>query len=458
MTDYYIVGSKPCVAGSSVYKEHMLTINNPPDTTPTFLPNITQNSMNMNQVDTPVQTAPAKMSLRELSRNRKKQFSQPDETINTMLSCQGCGAKPLVPADGYMVCNSCGLCQSRDIDSSQEWRNHDNTDKGGVDQSRVCMPNNSLMPDSGLGTVVGYSSSKKNNTTGAHIVRTMNNWKLMNYKESSMYRRFKYITTVCRQAEISNMIIEEAKIVFFKISNLISARRTKLTSLMATAVIIAHKIKGYDRDMTDIAALFALDVRILRKMVKEYERIWKEILEKESDEQDMLASESIVNHIEFVATAGTVAATSNSSASDLPTKKTNMSSGQNMQHVDSAGVSTPTPAIIQQQQPPASDNKKMIIDDNKKLKKYLIQLNVESIYFDDVFRINEWVINKNVLISHIPKSRYACLIYLLDQIYELGVEKSGIIRACDTSNVTINKCFNKLVPFYEEIKALLSAD
>ena len=149
------------------------------------------------------------MSLRDLARNRKNKSIKPveDDSINTVLSCESCGAKPLVPVDGFMVCNACGLCQSRDIDCSQEWRNHDNNDKGGADQSRVCLPNNCLMPDSGLGTVIGYSSNRKNNTSGAHIVRTMNNWKLMNYKESSTYKRFKYITTVCRQADISNMIV-----------------------------------------------------------------------------------------------------------------------------------------------------------------------------------------------------------------------------------------------------------
>jgi transcription initiation factor TFIIIB Brf1 subunit/transcription initiation factor TFIIB len=211
------------------------------------------------------------------------------------------------------------------------------------------------------------------------------------------------------------MIVEEAKIIFFKISNLVSARRTKLTSLMATSVIIAHKIKGYDKDMNEIAKIFALDVRILRKMVKDYERIWKEIQEKEDAEQTTLASDSIIS----------------SSITSNP-------------------VTVPSTNVTQHEQIVIT------VDDNKKLRKYLVELGVESIYFDDIFKINNWVQERNLLISHIPKSRYACLIYLLDQIYELGVNKSTIITACDTSNVTINKCFNKLVPYYDEIKTLLS--
>jgi transcription initiation factor TFIIIB Brf1 subunit/transcription initiation factor TFIIB len=360
------------------------------------------------------------INLRDLARLRKQKNTTilNEENIITTLSCESCGAKPLIPHDGFMVCKSCGLCQSRDIDCGQEWRNHDNGDKSGIDQSRACMPNNSLIPDSGMGTVIGYSSNKKNNNSTSHIVRTINNWKLVDYKESSMNKRFKHITNICRQADISSMIIEEAKIIFFKISNLVSARRTKLTALQATSVIIALKIKGYERDMSDIAGLFALDVKVLRKLVKDYERIWKEIQEKERDEQELKARDTITN---------------------LETAP--------MDHEPEMCISLSS-----------VNDDVVIIDDNKKLRKLLIDLSIESMYFDDIFKINKWVIANKILFSHIPKSRYACLIYLLDRIYELNIDKSDIVTLCDTSTVTINKCFNKLVPYYEEIKALIIND
>lgn len=358
------------------------------------------------------------INLRDLARLRK-QKSTPisnEENIIITLSCESCGAKPLIPHDGFMVCKSCGLCQSRDIDCGQEWRNHDNGNKSGVDQSRACLPNNSLIPDSGMGIVIGFSSNRKNNNATSHIVRTVNNWKLVDYKESSMNKRFKYITNICRQADISSMIIEEAKIIFFKISNLISARRTKLTALQATAVIIALKIKGYERDMGEIAGLFALDVKILRKMVKDYERIWKEIQEKEKTDQDTKARDTITDQ---------TTAPVEHELENLP----NLSS---------------------------TNNDTVIIDDNKKLRKLLIDLDIDSIYFTDLFKINKWVIENKILFSHIPKSRYACLIYMLNKIYDLSINKDDIVTLCDTSTVTINKCFNKLVPYYDDIKALIS--
>ena len=367
--------------------------------------------------DTPVVLPKSTYKLRELSRMRRKQevIINNEENFLTILCCEACHSKPLIPYDGYMVCNNCGLCQSRDIDSTPEWHNHDTTDRGGVDQSRSCLPNNLLMPDSGLGTIIGFTGNKKN-TTASYIVRTMNNWKLMNYKESSMLKKFKHITNICRQANINNMIVEEAKIIFFKISNIVSARRSKLIALMATAVILAHTINGYNRDISDIAQIFALDIRILRKMVKEYERIWKDIVEKEGAEQVDLAAKSIIAN----------------------------NGGQDESSADKN--------IVQEV---VKDNEEIINDDNKRLRKYLIDIGIESIYYDDIYEINKWIIENKVLISHIPKSRFACVIYLVDQIYELGLDKNVIAQKCNTSLITISKCYARIVPHYEIIKTLL---
>ena len=101
------------------------------------------------------------------------------------------------------------------------------------------------------------------------------------------------------------------------------------------------------------------------------------------------------------------------------------------------------------------DNEEIINDDNKRLRKYLIDIGIESIYYDDIYEINKWIIENKVLISHIPKSRFACVIYLVDQIYELGLDKNVIAQKCNTSLITISKCYARIVPHYEIIKTLL---
>ncbi len=365
--------------------------------------------------------------LRDISRMKRLKARQQagiineDAKIGKLLSCESCSGI-LVPHDGFMVCKSCGLCQSKDIDESQEWRNLDSNEKGS-DPCRVGLPNNTLMPETSVGIMVVYGNKK---TANSHIIRTMNNWKMLNYKDSSVLKRFKYITTVCKNANVLDCIIEEIKVVFYKISNLKSTRRTKLQALMAVSVIIGHRICGYEKDYKDVATMFDLDIKILLKMIKEYELIWKDIVDNEEKEQAKLVQESIdeqkaTDAAEFALT------------------------GKKAVSVNKPPVQQPVDIVI--------DSK--LDEDNLQLKKYLIQSQLESVYFPKVFQANNWVNERNILTQHIPNSRYACIIYLISEMYSLNIPKQDIINICDTSNVTINKCYNKLLPYYSDLVDLL---
>lgn len=374
------------------------------------------------------QTTTATTSLRDISRLKRiksriqngTSAATEDTKIGKLLICEACPGI-LVPHDGYMVCKQCGLYQSKDIDASQEWRNLENNDKGS-DPCRVSLPNNTLMPETSVGTMVVYGNKR---TANSHIIRTMNNWKMLNYKDSSILKRFKYITSVCKNANVFDCIIEEIKVVFYKISMIKSTRRTKLQALMAVSVIIGHHICGYEKDHEEVAKMFDLDIKILRKMVKEYELIWKDIQDEEAREQAQLAQASIEEE------------------SSHPT-----------------GASAPPKPIILNIQDKKLDSldkefRKKQNEDNVQLKKALMQIQLENVYYPKVFAVNDWINERNILTQHIPKSRYACIIYLISEMYALSIKKSDIILVCDTSNVTINKCYNKLLPYYDQLVDLL---
>lgn len=371
------------------------------------------------------QTTTATTSLRDISRLKRikariqngTSASTEDPKIGKLLICEACPGI-LVPHDGYMVCKQCGLYQSKDIDTSQEWRNLDSNDKGS-DPCRVSLPNNTLMPETSVGTMVVYGNKR---TANSHIIRMMNNWKMLNYKDSSILKRFKYITSVCKNANVFDCIIEEIKVVFYKISMIKSTRRTKLQALMAVSVIIGHHICGYEKDHVEVAKMFDLDIKILRKMVKEYELIWKDIQDEEAKEQAQLAQASIEE--ESSHPTGASAAPS----SDTQFKK-----------LDSLD----------------KEYRKKQDEDNIQLKKALMQIQMETIYYPKVFAVNDWINERNILTQHIPKSRYASIIHLISEMYALNIKKSDIILVCDTSNVTINKCYNKLLPYYDQLVDLL---
>ena len=232
----------------------------------------------------------AKINLHELSklhRSKKKKYEPKKKEVDNELNCIYCNAKKLIPDDGRFLCKACNFYQSKHIDFGQEWRDYNMTD-----ESRQCrssmISNEGLLSENNIGTKIGYC--QKNNSN-SNYVRTRHNWTTTNYKDDSLRRRYKTITNICRTGNINGHIIEESKIVFMKISEVKTARRSKLQALMATAVIIGHRICGLEKSFIDIAKIFDLDIKILRKMVKEYEFIWEAIQTKEEEEINKLREE-----------------------------------------------------------------------------------------------------------------------------------------------------------------------
>lgn len=417
-------------------------------------------------------TLPSRQSLSDISRLRKQRAKEKagmatpvDTSIKKLLMCETCGTA-LIPHDGFMVCRDCGLCTSRDIDTSQEWRNLDDN-KGGSDPSRVSVPNNTLMPETSVGTMVSYGSGKK--APYANIIRTMNNWSMLSYKDSTILKRFKHITTVCKNANVLDSVIEEIKIVYYKISQVKAARRNKLHALMAVSVIIGHEIAGYDRDYKEVADMFDIDIKVLRGMIKEYEFIWKELQDIEAEEQAALVKQSIDEETNEtykpdLSTPARIAAeiTDNTATNTLnniiPNNKNTNSGIINKVSTNQPILSTidelvandkPINPIISKETDELFRQRQE--EDNSKLRKYVVKSGIPAIYQDKFYQLNDWIAERFILAQHIPKSRYACLIFLVSELYALSVDKHKIISLCETSNVTINKCYNKLAPYLPQI-------
>ena len=159
-----------------------------------------------------------------------------DNTSN----CVKCTNSELIPYDGHIICKKCGLYLHKEIDNTREWRNFDSSNKM-ADPARCSVPNNSLLPESSQGTMVGYCN---NDSLSMKRIVTMNKWKNNPYKEQSMNDNFKYITNICKNGHIQQNIIEETKNIYFKLSEIVHSRRSKRQALIVTSVIIANKINN----------------------------------------------------------------------------------------------------------------------------------------------------------------------------------------------------------------------
>lgn len=395
----------------------------------------------------------AKINLHELScihRSKKKNYRPKDDILDDELSCIYCYEKTLIPYDGSFLCKSCNYYQSKHIDAGQEWRDYDNAD--GNNQCRSSMTtNDGLLSDNNVGTKIGYS--QKGNNMNSNYLRTRHNWTTSNYKDDNLMKRFKTIANICRKSNINGNIIEESKIVFKKISEVKSARRSKLQALMATAVIIGHRICGLEKSFSDIAGLFDLDIKVLRKMVKEYEFIWEAIQSQEGEEIEKLRQLSRLESMND----------NNDNINRNEIEKQTSKGGHipNLSITELGNITSQVDIIYDKDNNINKDTMKTVKnditdEDNKVLKSFMIGLQIGRQYYEKAYIINNYINDKKILNQHIPKSRYAAIINFMSIIYELKLKKGNICKKCEITNITMNKCYQKIVPFKDEIISLIS--
>ena len=89
----------------------------------------------------------------------KETKSKPSSETSPDLTqiCPECHSDTLIEgASGQYECTSCGVLSGQVIDSGAEWRFYGSEDNKSSDPTRCGMPVNELLPESSLGSVVGY--------------------------------------------------------------------------------------------------------------------------------------------------------------------------------------------------------------------------------------------------------------------------------------------------------------
>ena len=193
--------------------------------------------------------------------------------------CIECSSYKIKEIDGFYVCLKCGLKIESVIDAGQEWRNYNNDDSRGGDQARCDMPTNELLPKSSMGGLVGWGGRESFTTKR---IRNMSRWYSTTYKESSLMEIFNNITIIAMNSGLNQCVIEEAKHMFKRVSEVKAARRTKKDGMKAGAIALACKLKGCPRNSLEIAKICRLkNNKTLRRGIKVFEEIWNNIILKE---------------------------------------------------------------------------------------------------------------------------------------------------------------------------------
>ncbi len=330
-----------------------------------------------------------------------------DKDDKPIIICNGCSSDNFLEVDGYNVCQNCGLYNDCVIDSTQEWRYYGADDNKSADPSRCDLPVNDLLPHTCVGSIIGYGT-KETNTTKR--IRNMNYWNSVPYKESSLLESFNNITIMAQNSGIPNCIIEEAKVMFKKVSDIKSSRRTKKEAMKAGCIMLACKLNNVPRSCSEIAKIFKLkNNKTLRKSIKTFEEIWNNIQKNENPDLINDTSDSETD----------------SSESEEETEETKQNT------IDSKFESV------------------------MYLHRFCSKLGLDDKLYNIIKKILIIVEEYKYLERHNPLSRTASVLYYVIDNLKIKIDKNNIVQICSISEVTITKCYQKLIKHKDEFIYLL---
>jgi transcription initiation factor TFIIB len=218
-------------------------------------------------------------SSKELKANLWLQFNQevkpaiqPMECIYSTTSnreqCEMCNSALAFSEEGFLTCTSkvCGITYKDLLDNSAEWRFYGAEDSHSTDPTRCGMPINPLLQESSFGCkVMNYGSCSYE----LRKIKRYTEWQSMPYKEKSQYDDFQRITTMARNANIPQIIIDTAMVYHKKISDTnVSFRGNNRDGVLAASIYLSCKKHGFPRDTTEIANIFHLDLTSATKGCK----------------------------------------------------------------------------------------------------------------------------------------------------------------------------------------------
>lgn len=315
--------------------------------------------------------------------------------------CKECKSNNLLEKYGNYICSDCGLFNGKVIDFKQEWRYYGSEDNKNVDPSRCGIPTNELLPQSSIGSVIGFGSNE------SHMMRRIRNmqyWNTIPYRESSLLESFNNISIICQNAGLSSCIIEEAKYMYKQVSEVKTSRRTKKEAMKGASVYWACQLKGVPRSCKEIAKIFNIkDVKIMNKAIKKFDEIWNSLKNKNINKKEFDTEVDLNKNLEF---------------------------NEDEQKYESLQY----------------------------LHRYCCNLKVNDYIYNLSKKIVIFIEKKKILETHNPLSRIAAALYYIIEHTKLDIKKQNIIDICDVSEVTINKCYLKLLKFSTEISNILDID
>jgi len=214
----------------------------------------------------------------EQERERQEEEPQQQQSYETspenhfIFQCEECEVLDSIWIEnGMYVCKECGIIYGNYIDSSAEWRYYGNEDTRGSDPCRCGISSNYLIPESNMGTLIGY---KRSESYTMKKIRQYHTWSIMNYKGRNLYNQFELLNIRCEKHGIPAIISEHTKLLYKKITEQQLFRGENKNGLMAICMYKACKDKNVPRSIKEIAKMFDVDEQIMTKGNRCFNKVW----------------------------------------------------------------------------------------------------------------------------------------------------------------------------------------
>jgi transcription initiation factor TFIIB len=222
--------------------------------------------------------AVAAAAMAKKQKHAANQNSNNSDSLSSIIDCfcnfcESLGLQnEIVLEEGNYCCKGCHSIVSRHIDQSAEWRYYGCDDNKGSDPTRCGMPTSELLPESSLGSMIGYAY---NESYDVRLMRKYQQWNSMTYRERSLYNIFDSLTTSAVNNGISKSIIEEAKALYKKVSEARISRGDNRSGLIASSIYISCKNNKVPRSCKEIAKIFNLKSTTMTRGCKKFAEIMK---------------------------------------------------------------------------------------------------------------------------------------------------------------------------------------
>lgn len=173
-----------------------------------------------------------------------------------------CGCSEVVIEDTLQFCKECSAIMGRVIDNTAEWRYYGNDDNRDGDPSRCGLPTNVLLPKSSLGSMIGGC---KRDSADIKRIRMYQLWNSMPYDERTLWTVFEKITSNTINNGIPQKVIDDAKVLYKRASEMKISRGDNKEGLIASCIYHSCLINNIPRSPKEIATMFNISPVVLNR-------------------------------------------------------------------------------------------------------------------------------------------------------------------------------------------------